>query len=278
VGVADAGAVVGVSHYVKNPVAVTQDHRLRLIVCAEVDTVVGGQAATFGALYRLDLPAAGHDIARAVPRLVYVDLRNAQRRYTGAAVLADNSYYVTRSGPDNASIIDPDDAVMLFDAADAPQPRVSWPALAVDGSGLTAITRPTAVATFPRPGTDFVFTQQGAASLFRAQWITLRTTGDVAQWESYFTPARDGAVDFLRVGLFSAPEDVTVDASGNIFVVDAAKDSVFRFSPSGFITQAFGGASQFRAPRGVASFDKTLYVADTGNDRILRFILSTDMQ
>lgn len=240
-----SGAVIGASAYVKNPVAIAQDHRLRLIVCAEFDTTIGGQAATFGALYRLDMAAAGHDIARAAPRRVYFDPLNALRRYTGAAVLADNSYYVTRSGPNNTSIIDPDDAVMFFDASDALQPRVSWPLLSVDGTGLTTVTQPTAIAALPKPSTDFVFTQQGSKSLFRAQWITLRTTGDVAQWESYFTPARDGDVDFLRVGLLAKPEDVTVDAAGAIFVVDAAKDSVFRFTSSGFISQAFGGSLQF---------------------------------
>ncbi|MDZ7623899.1 MAG: hypothetical protein U5J96_05550 [Ignavibacteriaceae bacterium] len=31
----------------------------------------------------------------------------------------------------------------------------------------------------------------------------------------------------------------------------------------------------FNEPHGVAFFDKTLYVADTGNNRIVRFILST---
>ena len=34
----------------------------------------------------------------------------------------------------------------------------------------------------------------------------------------------------------------------------------------------------FDQPHGVAFFDKILYVADTGNDRILRFILSTEIQ
>jgi len=41
---------------------------------------------------------------------------------------------------------------------------------------------------------------------------------------------------------------------------------------------AFGGPEQFDSPHAVAFFDKTLYVADTGNNRILRFILSTEIQ
>jgi hypothetical protein len=273
-----SGTAVGASAALRNPVALAQDYRLQLLVCGEFDPTIGGQAATFGAIYRIDLPAAGHDIARAPLRRVYFDPLNPLRRFTGVAVLADNSYYVTRTGPNNASIIDPDDAIMLFGKDDAPQPRVTWPAVSVDGTGLATVTQPTGVAVLPKRSTDVLFTQAGGKSLFRAQWLTLRTTGDVSQWESWFTPERDGAVDFLRVGLFHRPEDVTVDAAGNVYVVDAAKDSVFRFNPSGFIDQAFGGAALFRGPSGVAHFDRTLYIADTGNDRVLRFMLSTDVK
>ena len=273
-----SGAVVGSSGFIKHPVAVAQDHRLDLLVCGEFDTTINGQPATFGAVYRIGLVEARHDISRAPVRRVYFDPLNANRRFTGVAALADNSYYVTRTGPSNASIIDPDDAVMLFTAEDSLTERVYWPGLTVDGSGLATLTVPTAIATFPKRTTDFVYTQKGDPSLFRAQWITQRTTGDVTQWESYFTPARDGAVDFLRVRLFSQPEDVTVDPAGNIFVIDAGLDSLFRFNSSGFVTQAFGGPGVLRRPSGVAFFDKTLYIADTGNDRILRYVLSTDLR
>ncbi|MBI5645952.1 MAG: hypothetical protein HY962_03395 [Ignavibacteriae bacterium] len=273
-----AGAVIGASREIRNPVAMAQDYRLRLLVCAEFDTLVDGATVTFGAVYALDMVAASHNITRAAVTRLYFDPLAPQRRYTGIGVLADNSFYVARTGPNNSSIVDPDDAVLLFDKNGVLQPRVTWPLLNVDGTGLTAITRPTALATFPRRTSDFLFTQRGSNALFRAQWITMRTTGDVSQWESYYTPARDGAIDFLRPALFKRPEDITVDAAGNVFVVDAETDSVYRFNSSGFITQAFGGRTQFNAPEGIAVFDKTLYVADTQNNRILRFILSTDLR
>ena len=66
-----------------------------------------------------------------------------------------------------------------------------------------------------------------------------------------------------------------------IDVVDADFDSLFKFSAAGEELQSFGatgtGEKQFQQPHGVAFFDKTLYVADTGNDRIVRFRLSTDV-
>jgi hypothetical protein len=63
-----------------------------------------------------------------------------------------------------------------------------------------------------------------------------------------------------------------------MYVIDAGLDSLFRFNNSGFITQAFGGPTEFSRPEGVAFFDRTLYIADTGNDRILRYVLSTDLE
>ncbi len=273
-----SGRIIGSSSAIRRPDAITQDHRLDLLVCGDFDTTIDGRQVTFGAIYRIRLVEAMHNIANAQVRRVYFDPLNANRRYTGIAILPDNSYYVTRTGPSNNSPVDPDDAVMLFTDDDELRPRVEWPGLSVDGTGLATITQPTSIATFSRPTNEFVFTQSGPKSLFRTQWITQRTTGDVTQWESYYTPARDGELDFLRVSLFDRPEDVTVDAAGNIYVIDAGRDSLFQFNPSGFITQAFGGRQQFAAPEGVAHFDRTLYIADTENNRILRFVLSTDLQ
>ena len=273
-----SGRVIGSSPPVRKPDALAQDHRLDLLVCGEFDTTIDGCQVTFGAIYRIDMLAARHAIAEAPVRRVYVDPLHPDRRYTGIAVLPDNSYYVTRTGPDNTSPVEPDDAVMLFDAADQPRPRVEWPGLSIDGTGLATMTRPTGIATFSRPTSDFVFTQAGEKSLFRTQWITQRVTGDVAQWESYYTPARDGDLDFLRVSLFERPEDVTVDGAGNIYVIDAGLDSLFQFNAGGFLTEAFGGPAQFSGPEGVAQFDRTLYVADTRNNRILRFVLSTEVR
>jgi hypothetical protein len=38
------------------------------------------------------------------------------------------------------------------------------------------------------------------------------------------------------------------------------------------------GALQFDNPQGVAYFDRIVYVADTGNNRISRFRLNTDFE
>jgi DNA-binding beta-propeller fold protein YncE len=85
-------------------------------------------------------------------------------------------------------------------------------------------------------------------------------------------------VEFSKPNRFVQPAGSTVDPSGNIFIVDAAKDSVFKFNAFGNELQSFGGSEVFNKPSGVAFNNKTLYIADSGNNRILRFILSTDIR
>jgi hypothetical protein len=80
---------------------------------------------------------------------------------------------------------------------------------------------------------------------------------------------------------FGQAEDVAVDEYGNIFVVDSKKNSVSKFTQNGVHVLSFGtggsGEKQFQNPKGIAYANKIVYVADTGNNRILRFMLSTDI-
>ncbi|MCK4386124.1 MAG: hypothetical protein KAW52_07665, partial [candidate division Zixibacteria bacterium] len=82
-------------------------------------------------------------------------------------------------------------------------------------------------------------------------------------------------------GTFGQAEDVAVDEYGNIFVVDSERNSVLKFSRNGVKVLSFGtqgtGEKQFQNPKGIAYANKIVYVADTGNNRILRFTLSTDI-
>jgi hypothetical protein len=82
-------------------------------------------------------------------------------------------------------------------------------------------------------------------------------------------------------GTFGQAEDVAVDEYGNIFVVDSEKNCVAKFSKNGVGILSFGslgaGAKGFQNPKGIAYSNKIVYVADTGNNRILRFMLSTDV-
>jgi len=78
---------------------------------------------------------------------------------------------------------------------------------------------------------------------------------------------------------FKAPNDVTVDASGTIYVADTQNHRIRKITPSGAVTtlagsiQGFvdgaGTAARFSLPQGiVASPSGTVYVADSSNNRI----------
>jgi hypothetical protein len=83
-------------------------------------------------------------------------------------------------------------------------------------------------------------------------------------------------------GMFGLAEDVVVDQFGSIYVVDASRQRILKFDPQGRLLLKFGtpgsGNKEFKRPRGIAYYKETLYLADTENNRILRFKLSTDIR
>ena len=129
---------------------------------------------------------------------------------------------------------------------------------------------------FNKKNMDFIATLSGESS-FKAQWFHFFSSGIEEKYVSQFDP-RDG-VEFVKPNRFLNPRGACLDpSSGNIFVADAGKDSVFKFNSSGDELQSFGGSSVFNSPNAVAFFDKILYVLDSERNQILRFILSTDLR
>ncbi len=79
---------------------------------------------------------------------------------------------------------------------------------------------------------------------------------------------------------FGLAEDVAIDEFENILVVDSKENNVHKLSRNGVPIITFGkegtGDNESQNPKGIAYANKILYVADTGNNRILRFMLSKD--
>lgn len=268
---------------IKKPVAIAQDYRLNLIVCAQFDTSIGGVTQTFSAVYKMDLVAANHQlqnapIKRLLPQLA--DFSQPQREYTGAAAFFNNQYYISRTGPNNSNLVDPDNSVLVFyqrrledgTTKDSLAGRV--PLLDPTGSGIMSANQISSITSFNIQDFDMILTLTGENS-FRTQWLDFIVTPDFTGYQIALRPLQS---DLMMPGFFVKPEDAAVDNSGNIYVADASTDSIYKFNAFGDLLIAFGGPEQFETPHGVAFFDKTLYVADTGNDRIVRFILSTDLQ
>lgn len=298
--------------------ALAQDRRLDLLAAALVDTVIGGQRYRLDALFRIRLYSSqGYGLAHAtiVSRQVHpfyfkssFSVNDTLVRFRRIAVLADNSYYLTRNGPDNDPFKfgGPDDAVLRFDSRDQWQEAIvvqtstevrsdffqgGW-GLAVRPRppqspfvsqredfwvGLTAEGLPLKVHSIvPREG------EQGRFYEVEFRWVQ----GDTSQAEGFLaTPGR-----------FRRPEGLTYieGAQPYLVVADAELDSVFVFTLTGLegvlppagtglrrpVRVSFGGRGagplQMHRPTAVAHHRRILYVVDAGNNRIMRLRLTTD--
>jgi hypothetical protein len=278
-----AGQILG-TRSIKHPVAIAQDYRLNLIVVAQFDTSVGGSTQTFSAVFKLDLVSVRHQIetapiTRLLPRVE--DFNRPELEYTGACVFANNIFYVSRKGPNNTSFIDPDNSILLFvpkkffrEGAEGDTLIGRVPNIDPLGQGPVSAYDISSMTSFNDQSIDIIITLTGGTS-FKSNWLHYQVTPIDQRYVSNFSP-RSG-LDFMITNRYEQPEGSTIDNFGNIYIADAGKDSVYKFNPFGDELESFGGPAFFSQPHGVAHFDKTLYVADTGNNRILRFILSSDL-
>ncbi len=271
------------SRSILHPVSIGQDSRLDLLVGGEM---VAANGDTVGAIFRLHLvsqdPDSAHHLEVSPIDTVWKELAHPSRRFPGIAVLSDNTYLASRTGPDNASFIDPDGRVMMFDATDKFITPV--PAFATGvGTGIGNINFLTGITAFPG-SRDFILIQSSEGVAYGALWMVYQSNADFVGWLPRFDPANasDRGVDFIKPGQYLSPQGVAIDPSRrDIFIADAGLDSVFKFTSRGvFKAESFGfvGSGGFlRRPTGLAFFSSILYVLDGDQGIILRYRLSTDV-
>lgn len=178
---------------------------------------------------------------------------------------------------------------------------------------LRSAVRLSSIASFVTPPqrdrlTDdrsFIIAQASQAQEidFRVLWINAVETTDglvFQQNSSLLAQDTSQANGFLyEPGKFQQPTDIAFsgDDDAYIFVVDAETHSLYQFQANGQegvnppvgadadskkIIVSFGGEGsgpkEFMNPSGVAYFRTVVYVADTGNNRIARFKLTTDFE
>lgn len=122
-----------------------------------------------------------------------------------------------------------------------------------------------------------------AGVVYSADWLTHRIR-KISPLGFVSTLAGSGNLgDADEVGLLASfrwPEDVEVDAEGNVYVADRTNHKIRKITPDGMVSTLAGNgtegdadgnglAASFKWPYGVAVYgDGSVFVADTGNNKI----------
>ena len=255
------------------------------------------------------------DLNRAVIRRNPIT-EDTQARFVGVGVRPDNSVYVARRGPLAANVPQPYNGILGYDASGANTGQIIQ--VSGRRASLLSAFNPTDVLTTVQPpqrqtfpnSADFFVAQSplesgdarpGTAPLANAV-VSIRVS-ETPDGVTYGPDvSRLGASQTARglytVNRFLNPSDLAFSADGTnyLFVLDSGKDSLFVFNNAGIegvapppgsrdsapVRVSFGGSGDgplsFKRPQGVAYFGRTVYVADTGNNRIARFRLNTDLE
>lgn len=302
---------------------VTQDRRLHTYVTGRVNKEIAGITYNLPAIFHLTntsvidgpqfIDTLIHPFADASRNnTVFRGADDEAVRFTGLATLADNTLFVSRTGPINnaASISRPDNAILFYDENGA---NIGYAnGASATTSNLKSVLQPEAIATFAAPpqsiagfssSRDVIVAQGSPAAEFKVLW--LKETFEPDAGSVYNENAALAQTDITKAdrflyqsNRFVFPADVFVapDQTGYIFVVDAEKDSLYQFTRLGYegvnppansgstrqVLASFGGEGSgpfnFNAPSGVCYFKNTIYVADKNNNRICRYKLSTDVE
>ena len=174
-----------------------------------------------------------------------------------ASPLPDRYYYIVDSTRSTLSLLDVNDHGLAGDLLRAFARRPA--------------NDPVGIMTYPTGETSY--------NIVLAQWGPQTSLRIVRS--GTFEDVRLETADIYEM-LPVGPKQVVRDEDGNFLVVAALDDEVYRFTRHGRYDFRFGetgaGPGQFSRPDGIAYGEKTLYIADTGNDRIVRLRLSTDLQ
>lgn len=288
------GQVQGVSQFIATPEAITQNDSLQLLVVNKTNKV-----------YRIDLFRHGHQIAAAPVELVFEQASEPDRQFNGISVHNGFEYYVT--------VLDVSDSSTNFRAFsfiydfNANHTLKGPLPMHVNGTGLFSAIVPTGIVSLRERWLDissqentpeFIFCQTGKTSLLTNNFKVQFIGSTVIEGDRVLAP-NVGLIgtDLYDSNLFLAPEDVALDRSGFIFVVDAGRavsdpdtskpaPGFYRFSSTTgkmqqMVLGAGSGEMQFDHPKGIAVLpdveDQLVYVADTGNNRVLMFKLSNDL-
>ena len=274
---------------IRNPTAIAQDYNYDLLAIGDSlyrrqnlpDTTV--YYDTISVVYRIKLqPVQGFLSQASLLPLIGSDyptpLTSRTRRFTGVAVYSNNTYLITRIGPFNTSSLDPDNAILNVTGINSVTNVTSLSGFQPTGNGIYSIANLSGITTFNNSTIDFIVTRNTPDFGFKIEWFVYDNLKGT--FNPKFLPGENVTILDKQLG---TPEGVCVDLNSNVFVVDNTLDSLFKYSSAGaYKPESFGGigsgTNKLDGPMGVSFFNKVLYIADTKNNRIVRYKLSTDIQ
>lgn len=279
-----SGAIQGVLTGIENPLAITQDNLLNLFIVNGTNRI-----------FKIDLVSNNHNINNAQIDTVHERSQNTSLVYRGiTSYFFDNKHKIYTVAVDNDDADYGDIIDFEFRQNNPVQTqliRLGPLPLFHDGQGLYVVKQPTCIRSQREGYLDFLFGQVGNNNFLVQGVRTLGSGNELTMGaNTNFTDT-----DLYTVNKFLYPTDIEINNAGIIFVLDSQTDAqhpynFYRFNHTGLQTQAFGGIEMFgegnnllplNNPKGLAvtygGQDPTVYIADSGNNRILLFKLNTDL-
>jgi len=261
------------------PKKISQDYNFDLLVLGDSVTALD----TITVLYRLKLVEGGGLVANArtislITSLYPTPNSSKLRKYTGVSVYPDNTYLLTRIGPSDPIGIDHGNAILKVQGIEYVTHTEKFTGFQTSGNSFYSLENVSGISVAKNSSTDFIITRNtyDTSSLNKVIYFVYNDAN------GSFDPKFNSPLQDIASTKFGTPYAVTQDVNFNIFVADALRNHLYKFSPAGkLLIESFGtpgtGVHQLNSPMGVAHYNKILYIADAGNNRIVRYKLSTDL-
>lgn len=274
-----AGGTIG-EIAINNPRKLAQDYNFDLLVIA--DSIVSTMD-TVSIVYRINTVEAGGNLSNAT-KSTYIKSTYATpnsstlRKFTGIAVLTDNSVLITRVGPEDQFGIDPGNAILKVKGRNTIQSVTVLPGFQTSGSSFYSVENVSGICAVRNSSTDFIISRStpDTTTLNKVLWFTYDNVNGT--YDPKYTESSLGIVS----AKFGKPDDIVQDPNQSVFVIDSYRNYLWKFNITGkLMKESFGGlgseSGKFNNPKGIAFYNKVIYIADTDNNRIVRYRLSTDL-
>lgn len=260
------------------PKKIVQDGNFDLLIlCDSISS-----QDTISLIMRLKMVAAGGIIANAQQYRIISSLYptpniSKLRKFKGISVYPDNTILIARRGPEDPYGIDPGNAIMKIRAGDTLNQVTIIGGFQTSGNSFYSIENISSITVVRNSSSEFIISRSSTDTITLNKLIYFQYNSTNGTFDPKFTSQSEDIVNIK----FGSPDGVTQDNNYNIFCVDSYRHHLYKFNSLGkLMKESFGnlgaGENQLNSPKGVSYFNKVLYIADTGNNRIVRYKLSTD--